>query len=135
MVTVDGLLDVHCTTGGVDGEVFCDVVERKLLPQLMPFNGVNPRSIVIMDNCSIHHTGRAVEPIQSTGALLHFLPPYSPDLSPIEQLFSKVKACLKENDKAIEHADEKTLIDFVYAAFSSVTPEDCFSWFRDCGYV
>ena len=88
-----------------------------------------------MDNCSIHHTGRAVELIQSTGALLHFLPPYSPDLSPIEQLFSKVKVCLKENGKAIEHADEKTLIDFVYAAFSSVTPEDCFSWFRDCGYV
>jgi len=88
-----------------------------------------------MDNCSFHHTGGAVELIQSTGVLLHFLPPYSPDLSLTEQLFSKVKACLKENDKAIEHADEKTLMDFMYAAFSTVTLEDCFSWFGDCGYV
>ena len=78
MMTVDGLLDVHCTTGSVGEEVFCDVIERKLLPQLMPFNGVNARSVVIMDNCPIHHTSRAIELVQSTGALLHFLPPYSP---------------------------------------------------------
>ena len=134
-MTIDGLLDVHCTTGSVDEEVFCDAIEKKLLPQLMPFNGVNARSVVIMDNCSIHHTSKSLELIQSTGALVHFLPPYSPDLSPIEELFSKVKACLRENDRAIEHTDSDTLMDFLYAAFYTVTPDDCFGWFQDCGYV
>ena len=97
-MTVDGLLGVHCTTGSVDEEVFCDVIEWKLLPQLMPFNGVNARSF----NYSIHHTSRAIGLVQSTGALLHFLPTYSPHLSPIEELFSKVKSCLKENDRVME---------------------------------
>ena len=106
-----GLLDVHCTTDCVDEEVFCDAIEKKLLPQLMPFNGVNARSVVIMDNCSIHHTSRSLELIQSTGALVHFLPPYSPDLSPIEELFSKVKGCLRENDRAIEQADNHAIVD------------------------
>ena len=134
MMTVNGILGVHCTTDSVDEDVFCDAIERKLLPHLMPFDGINPQSVVIMDNCSIHHTGRALELIQSTGALVHFLPPYSPDLSPIEELFSKVKSCLRENDRHIEHASDATLTDFVYAAFTTVTTDDCIGWFTDCGY-
>ena len=132
-MTVDGFLDAYCTTGSVK-EVFCNFVERKLLSQLMPFDGANPRSIVMLDNASIHHTGRAVELIQSVGALVHFIPPYSPDLNPIEELFSKVKACSKENDKAMQAADDRALEDFIYAGFLQVTPSDCFGWFQDSGY-
>ena len=135
MITAHGLLDVHCTTDSVDEEVFCDAIERKLLPHLMPFDGINPQSVVVLDNCSIHHTRRATELIQSTGALVHFLPPYSPDLSPVEELFSKVKVCLRENDRYIELSDDRTLLDLVYAAFSVVTSDDCLSWFVDCGYT
>ncbi len=135
MMTARGVLDVHCTTDGVDEDVFCDAIERKLLPHLMPFDGINPQSVVILDNCSIHHTRCAVDLIQSTGALVHFLPPYSPDLSPVEELFSKVKSCLRQNDRATELSDDRTLLDFVYAAFTTVTPDDCFGWFEDCGYV
>ena len=134
MMTVNGVTGIHCTTDSVNEDVFCDAIEQKLLPHLMPFNGSNPHSIVLMDNCAIHHTSRAFDLIQSTGALIHFLPPYSPDLSPIEELFSKVKSCLRENDRSIEWADEKTLIDYIHAAFSIITVDDCSGWFKDCGY-
>ena len=114
--------------------IFCDSIEQKLLPELMPFNGANPRSIVLLDNVSIHHTGKTEELIHSVGALVHFIPPYSPDLNPIEELFSKVKACLKENDKAIQSAKDRALEDFLHAAFLEVTPKDCFGWFQNSGY-
>lgn len=57
----------------------------------MPFNGVNPHSVVIMDNCAIHNVDGIVKSIHDVGALVHFLPPYSPDFQPIEETFSKVK--------------------------------------------
>ena len=105
------------------------------MPQLLPFNGVNPRSIVFLDNASIHHVSHAVSLIQSVGALVHFLPPYSPDLNPIEELFSKVKAVLKESDHAIQWIGEDCATDIVQAAFSSVTPDDCVGWFQHAGYI
>ena len=62
------------------------------------FNGINPLSVVIMDNASIHHVQSNVRLIESTGAKVLFLPPYSPDLNPLEPVFGKVKTILKEND-------------------------------------
>ena len=88
--------------------------------------------------CWITHlstTLTAIELIQSVGALVHFIPPYSPDLDPVEELFSKVKACLKENDEAIQAADESAVVDFVHAAFSTATPDDCYAWFKYAGYI
>ena len=134
-VALDGFVSVQCSMQSVNEDVFCDFLERHLLPHLLPFNGVNPRSVVVLDNASIHHTQRAIELIQSVGALVHFLPPYSPDLNPIEELFSKVKACLRENDAAIQEIDQRGLTDFVEAAFSTVTEDDIFGWFRHAGYV
>ena len=58
------------------------------------------RSIKIMDNASIHHVDRVVTTIQQTGALVRFLPPYTPDYNPIEELFFKIKAYLKTNKLA-----------------------------------
>jgi transposase len=119
-VALDGLVSVQCSRDSINEDVFCEFLERYLLPHLLPFNGVNPRSVVILDNASIHHTARPVELIQSVGALVHYLPAYSPDLNPIEEMFSKVKACLQENDAAIQKVDERGVIDFVDAAFSTV---------------
>ena len=59
------------------------------LPQLQPFNGINNHSVAVMDNCSIHHIPEIVSMIKEVGAIVHFLPPYSPDLNPIERTFSK----------------------------------------------
>ena len=89
MMSVDGLLDAYVTDGSVDGEKFCTSIECCLLPQLQPFNGRNPNSVVIIDNASIHHVESAVQMIEDTGALVHFLPPYSPDLNPTEEAFSE----------------------------------------------
>ena len=70
----------------------------------MPFDGHNPHSVVILDNCSIHHIPEIVHMIQEVGALVHFLPPYSPDLNPIEEAFSigfRSNFRFKSNAKAI----------------------------------
>lgn len=125
----------HSTTGSLNGDAFCKFLECSLLPQLLPFDGVNPRSVVFLDNASIHHVSRAVQLIHSVGALVHFLPAYSPDLNPIEELFSKVKSVLKDNDQAIQWIGDDCATDIVQAAFSSVSSDDCFGWFQHAVYV
>ena len=64
---------------------------------LMPFNCTNPRSVVVMDNASIHHVDKVVALIEEVGTIVIYLPPYSPDIMPIEECFSKVKAYLRAN--------------------------------------
>ena len=102
VMSARGVEDVDTYEGSIDGDKFCNFVERCLVPILQPFNGTNDRSIVVMDNASIHHVERVVTTIQNTGALVRFLPPYSPDFNPIEELFSKVKAYLKANEVAYD---------------------------------
>ena len=70
-----------------------------LLPILQPFNWVNPLSVVIMDNASSHHVEGARQLIEDqVGARLLLLPPYSPDLNPLEEVFSQIKSIMKKND-------------------------------------
>ena len=57
-VAFDGLVTVQCSIENVNEDMFCDFVEKDLLPHLLPFDGVNPRSVVLLDNASIHHTRR-----------------------------------------------------------------------------
>ena len=84
-----GLLDVQTFQGTATGEVFYNFVQTHLLPHLVPYNGINPHSVVILDNCSIHHIAEVERSISDVGALTLFLLLYSPDLNPIEELFSK----------------------------------------------
>ena len=67
----------------------------------MPFDGTNPRSVVILDNASIHHCDGVVELIEST-ALVIFLPLYSPDLNPIEETFASIKSYLRTHENSIQ---------------------------------
>ena len=92
IMTINGILDFHVVHGTSDGDSF---LENYLLPCLMPFNGTNPNSIVILDNCAIHHIEPVTNLINSVGAMIHYLPPYSPDYNPIEWCFSKVKKAKK----------------------------------------
>ena len=85
-MSTDGILDCYTTTGSVDAEKFEHFIGQ-LSSALQPFNGVNPNSVVVLDNASIHHVSSVVDAIHNTGALVHFLPPYSPDLNPIEEAF------------------------------------------------
>ena len=107
-------------------------IEKYLLPQLLPFNGMNGRSVV-RDNASIHHTERATALVEEIGAIPIFLPPYSPDIMPIEECFLKVKSFLRANDPLIQIFHESEIEDIILAAFASVTPDDCYSWVEHCG--
>ena len=91
-MSVNGLLDVSIVKGTTDGDTLYDFMQKHLLPQLLPFNGVNPHSVVVMDNCSVHHIEETVSMVEEVGALVHFLPPYTPDVNTIEECFSKAKS-------------------------------------------
>ena len=75
----------------------------------MPFNWSNPRSVVVMDNASIHHVDTVTRLIEGQcGAKLCYLPPYSPDLMPAEGVFSQIKSILKENYKLFQVCSSPT---------------------------
>ena len=90
----------------------------------MHFNGINPRSVVILDNASIHHVKTATELIEETGAMLMFLSYYSPDLMPIEECFSKTKTYLRAYDPLIQTLDQNEMEELILTAFANVTTMD-----------
>ena len=90
-ISLHGLLVVKTVKGTSNGDTFYDFVQENLLPYLMPFDGVNPHSVVVLDNYTIHHITEVKSMLEEIGVLVHFLPPYSPDFNPIEEAFSKVK--------------------------------------------
>lgn len=130
-LSVEGILGCHTVRGGVNSDVFYSITLKHLVPLLMPFNGINKNSIVIMDNCSIHHTQEVVSTTEDTGTILHFLPPYSPDFNPIEEAFSKVKTVMKGMENEMQALEDIDMI--IYAAFSSISPDDCKGWIKQTG--
>lgn len=128
----EGILDVQFVHGSVNGEIFANFVELSVLPHLLPFDGTNPNSIVVMDNASIHYNDRVRRLISSVGALLVFLPPYSPDLNPIEESFSAVKAFLRANETIA--TTTKDIENILLKGFASISPEDCYGWYCHSGY-
>lgn len=134
-VEQDGILGIYTTKGSVNGDVFSDFLERDVVPKLMPFNGTNPRSIVLMDNASIHHCSEALTTIENAGALVHFLAPYSPDLNPAEEVFSKVKYYLQKNAPVIEISSEEEFNDIILQGFCTISADDCYGYFNHAGYV
>jgi transposase len=123
-------MDVSITNQSVDGEKFCDFVHGYLIPNMMPFDGINPTSIVVMDNCSIHHIEEANQLLQDAGIVAIYLPPYSPDLNPIEEALSKVKGYLKQHETVVDAFPQ--LIPLVKSAFNSITEHQCQGWISDC---
>ena len=113
------MTEIYLMCSQLLSDVFEEFVERSLLPHVLPFNGTNPHSVIILENCLIHHVDHVVDLMESMGVLVIFLPPYSPDLNPIEEAFSKVKACLKANELAFEVLDDPT--DILLGAFASTT--------------
>ena len=89
VLTTNGIEDVYVTKDSVDGTKFEEFLIQCLLPIILPFDGINPNSVVIMDNASICHLERVQDLITGIGARLMFLPPYSPDLMPLEEFFAK----------------------------------------------
>lgn len=128
----EGLLAAEYYTGTVNADVFYDYVAGALIPQMNKFDGSSDKSIVIMDNCTIHHVDKVLKLFQSVGILVIFLPPYSPDFNPIEETFSYVKYYMKANDHLIQSLSDP--LPVLKHAFNSVTCKQCNAWISDSGY-
>ena len=126
-MSMEGMLDVYITDGSIDGGTFSEFIEKRLLPQLLPFNGTNARSVVVMDNPSIHHVEEVVTLIEDVGAIPIFLPPYSPDIMPIEECFSKVISYLRASDSLIQVLSESEMEDIILCAFTTTVEMDIFT--------
>ena len=113
------------TDGPTNAAVFETFVDWLLAPEL------RPGDVVVLDNLSSHKSAEAVRRIESAGAAVCYLPPYSPDLNPIEKVFSKVKAFLRFAAARTQAA----LWDAIAFALDTVTPDECRNVFRSCGYT
>jgi len=109
----------------VNGEIFKAYVQHYLVPVL------TPGDIVVMDNLGSHKVAGVREAIASAGAMVWYLPPYSPDLNPIEKLFAKFKALLRKAAERTVAALWNTIGDLL----DSFPPSECLNYFRSSGYV
>jgi transposase len=122
---LDGPPVCMAVEGATDREAFGAFVRHVLAPTLAPGD------VVVLDNLSAHGDAEARELIQARGAELVFLPPYSPDLNPIEKMWSKVKEYLRKAKARTEAA----LCEAIGQALATVTPQDTQGWFGSCGYI
>jgi transposase len=111
--------------GPMNGDVFLAYVEQILAPSL------KPGDIVVLDNLSAHKVPGVRETVEAAGAALLYLPPYSPDFNPIEQLFAKLKALLR---KAAERSVDG-LWTRIAELLDAFTPRECANYFRNAGYA
>ena len=123
-LSTEGIGAAMNVEGATDGAAFETYLKHFLLPTL------KTGQIVVMDNLQVHKSARVRELIESAGAELLFLPPYSPDFSPIEETFSKVKSVLRR----IGARTRGALLKATGQALDAVSARDALGWFRHCGY-
>jgi transposase len=110
--------------GPMNGEVFLDWVEKYLCSELQP------NDVVILDNLAAHKVDGVIDAIRGANSKVRYLPPYSPDLNPIEQLFSKVKAMLRSaGSRTME-----TLWSSIGKILNRIEPRECANFITHCGY-
>jgi transposase len=127
LIAALGMSGIRCSTvvdGAVNGDTFESFVEHILIPEL------RPGDVVIMDNLSSHKRARTRNLIEAAGAEIEFLPPYSPDLNPIEMVFSKLKQLLR----SLGLRTREALWSSMQGVLDQVTPRDAQNCFRHCGY-
>jgi transposase len=121
----DGLTCPLVIDGAVNGDLFVAYVEQQLVPAL------RPGDVVVMDNLSSHNRVRVRQLIAGAGCRLLYLPPYSPDLNPIELAFSKLKALLRQaGGRTVEG-----LWSFLGSALDRFSADECRNYFKHCGYT
>lgn len=129
--TTLAVIGLECITaplvlsGAVNGTVFYEYVKQCVVTTLQPGD------ILFMDNLTAHKVAGIEELIRARGADLIYLPPYSPDLNPIELAWSKIKTILRRL-KARTFSD---LIEALKQALLAITPQDIHGWFAHCGYA
>jgi transposase len=124
-MTAEGMGPCMAVGGSTKKAVFEAYVEEVLAPSLLPGR------VVVMDNLGAHKGERVRKLIEERGCQLLFLPPYSPDFSPIEEAFSKVKALLRKAKARTRGA----LLEAIGRALEAVSTKDVRGWFGHCGYL
>ena len=127
----DGLVVCECTTGSVDSQKFFDFVRGCLIPHMHTFDGTSPKSIVILDNCSIHRVPEIKTLFAAVGILVFFLPPYSPDYNPIEEAFGFLKSYLRHHDELLQCLPDPTTV--IREGLNNIK-EHCNNWITYSGY-
>ena len=124
-IRLSGVAAAMVTEGPTDALVFRGFTKHFLVPVL------HAGDIVVMDNLSSHKVTGIAEMIESVGARVWYLPPYSPDLNPIEQMWSKVKSVLR----SFARRTKNSLVNGIGKALARVTDAECVNYFANCGYT
>ena len=124
-IRLSGVCSPAVFNTATDAEVFQVYVEQTLLPEL------RPGDVVIMDNLPAHKVKSVRATIEQAGVAVRFLPPYSPDFNPIENMWSKAKALIR----AAEARTFDTIVEAVANALRAVTVQDCKGYFQNCRYA
>lgn len=123
-MSLAGMVASMTVEAATDGDIFEAFLEQALCPKL------KPGDVVVMDNLSVHKIERVRELIEGAHAELLYLPPYSPDLNPIEKAWSKFKQFLRSAKARTADALDQA----VSAAIETITPDNAKAWFKHCGY-
>ena len=121
----DGLTAPMVVDGAINGELFLEYVRQQLVPTL------RKEDIVVMDNLSSHKVAGVKEAIESVGAKVIYLPPYSPDLNPIENVFSKLKTLVRK--AKLRNVEE--LWSKLGKLCDVFSPDECKNYFKNAGYT
>lgn len=121
----DGIVAPCVFDGPINGQSFRAYVEQMLLPVL------RPGDIVVLDNLGSHKSKAVRQAIRAAGARLWFLPPYSPDLNPIEQIFAKIKHWMRMAQRREAEDTWRHLGDLI----KTIEPDECNNYFRNAGYA
>lgn len=124
-MTLEGMTALMTIEGGTCADVFVTYVEKVLAPTL------EPGDYVVLDNLGAHRSRRALKAIRRAGATPVFLPPYTPELNPIELAWSKLKQLLRDAKARTREA----LDEAIAQALPRITGRDAHAWFRHCGYA
>ena len=124
-ISDSGLLATMTIEAATDAEVFQAFIDQVLAPRL------RPGQIVVMDNLSAHKVASVRQSIEAAGASLLYLPPYSPDLNPIEKCWSKIKQMLR----SLKARTAEALQAAMTLALASISPQNARAWFQFCGYT
>lgn len=124
-ISTAGVLAAASIDAATDTDVFVGFIQDALIPAL------RPGQVVVMDNLAAHHAAIVQRLIEQAGCRLVYLPPYSPDLSPIEPMWSQLKSYIRsDNPRTIP-----TLQTTIGNAFQQITAADCQAYFEQCGYT
>lgn len=124
-IRLSGLVALYPYDGAIDGHRFLDYLQNQLLKSL------KPGDVLVMDNLRVHHIEPVREMLREAEVTLLFLPPYSPELNPIEEAWSKIKSIFR----TLEARTIPSFIDALKETYDAITVENITGWFKHAGYA